>query len=143
MVRWVERDDETIAAIRAREIEFWQRIQSGDAPDPVTPEDVKWLYPKDSGASLEADIELLEACGDLKALKANAKDLDAQIELLTTRVKARMGEAAFLLGPNGKPVATWKTQVSNRLNVESFSKEQPDMKNKYSTKTEYRVFLIK
>ena len=41
MVRWVERDDETIAAIRAREIEFWQRIQSGDAPDPVTPEDVK------------------------------------------------------------------------------------------------------
>jgi len=70
---------------------------------------VKWLYPKDSGASLEADIELLEACGDLKALKANAKDLDAQIELLATKVKARMGEAAALLGPNGKPVATWKT----------------------------------
>lgn len=109
MIRWVDRDEETIAAIRAREIEFWQRIQSGDAPDPVTPEDVKWLYPKDSGASLEADIELLEACGDLKALKANAKDLDAQIELLTTRVKARMGEAAFLLGPNGKPLCSWKT----------------------------------
>lgn len=143
MIRWVDRDEETIAAIRAREIEFWQRIQSGDAPDPVTPEDVKWLYPKDSGATLEADIELLEACGDLKALKANAKELDAQIELLATKVKARMGEAAALLGPNGKPIATWKTQVSNRLNVESFSKEQPDMKNKYSTKTEYRVFLIK
>ena len=109
MIRWVDRDEETIAAIRAREIEFWQRIQSGDAPDPVTPEDVKWLYPKDSGATLEADIELLEACGDLKALKANAKDLDAQIELLATKVKARMGEAAALLGPNGKPIATWKT----------------------------------
>ena len=109
MVRWVERDEETIAAIRAREIEFWQRIQSGDAPDPATPDDVKWLYPKDSGATLEADIELLEACGDLKALKANAKELDAQIELLATKVKARMGEAAALLGPNGKPIATWKT----------------------------------
>ena len=109
MIRWVDRDEETIAAIRAREIEFWERIQSGDAPDPVTPEDVKWLYPKDSGATLEADIELLEACGDLKALKANAKDLDAQIELLATTVKARMGEAAALLGPNGKPIATWKT----------------------------------
>ena len=109
MIRWVDRDEETISAIRAREIEFWERIQSGDAPDPVTPEDVKWLYPKDSGATLEADIELLEACGDLKALKANAKDLDAQIELLATTVKARMGEAAALLGPNGKPIATWKT----------------------------------
>lgn len=112
MIRWVDRDEETIAAIRAREIEFWQRIQSGDAPDPVTPEDVKWLYPKDSGATLEADIELLEACGDLKALKANAKELDAQIELLATKVKARMGEAAALLGPNGKPIATWKTNKS-------------------------------
>ena len=70
---------------------------------------MKWLYPKDSGATLEADIELLEACGDLKALKANAKALDAQIELLATKVKARMGEAAALLGPNGKPIATWKT----------------------------------
>lgn len=109
MIRWVDRDEETIAAIRAREIEFWERIQSGDAPDPVTPEDVKWLYPKDSGATLEADIDLLEACGDLKALKANAKELDAQIELLATKVKARMGEAAALLGPNGKPIATWKT----------------------------------
>ena len=39
----------------------------------------------------------------------NAKDLDAQIELLATKVKARMGEAAALLGPNGKPIATWKT----------------------------------
>lgn len=109
MIRWVDRDEETIAAIRAREIEFWQRIQSGEAPDPVTPDDVKWLYPKDSGATLDADIELLEACGDLKALKANAKDLDAQIELLATKVKARMGEAAALLGPNGKPIATWKS----------------------------------
>ena len=108
MIRWVERDEETISAIRAREVEFWQRIQSGDAPDPVTPEDVTWLYPKDSGATLEADIALLEACGDLKALKANAKELDAQMELLATKVKARMGEAAALLGPNGKPIATWK-----------------------------------
>ncbi len=109
MIRWVDRDEETITAIRAREIEFWERIQRGDPPDPITPEDVKWLYPKDSGTTLDADIELLEACGDLKALKANAKELDAQIELLATKVKARMGEAAALLGPNGKPIATWKT----------------------------------
>ena len=114
MIRWVERDEETISAIRAREVEFWQRIQSGDAPDPVTPEDVRWLYPNDNGVSIEADIKLLEACGDIKALKANAKDLDAQIELLATKVKFYMGEAAALLGPNGKPIATWKTNKAGR-----------------------------
>ncbi len=109
MIRWVDRDEETIAAIRSGVFEFWLRFLSGEAPDPVTPDDVKWLYPKDSGATLEADIALLEASGDLKALKATAKDQDAQIELLATKVKARMGEAAALLGPNGKPIATWKT----------------------------------
>ena len=109
MVRWVERDDETISAIRAREIEFWQRIQSGDAPDPITPEDVKWLYPKDGGKPMEADLELSLLCADIREFKAKAKDLDSTIELLVTKVKARMGAAASLLGPNGKPIATWKT----------------------------------
>lgn len=109
MVRWLNRDDETIAAIRAREVAFWQRIQANEPPDPTTPEDVKWFYPKDSGASLEADEELLEACRMHKSLKASAKDLDAQIELLATKIKGRMGAAAVLLGPDGKPVATWKS----------------------------------
>ena len=109
MVRWVERDDETIAAIRAREIEFWQRIQSGEVPDPVTPEDVKWLYPKDDGNAIEADDGLIEVCSALKALKAEAKTLDARIETQAAHIKARMGAAASLLGPNGKPIATWKT----------------------------------
>lgn len=143
MIRWVERDEETIAAIRAREIEFWNRIQTGDAPDPVTPEDVKWLYPKDSGDALDADIELLEACGDLKALKANAKELDAQIELLATKVKARMGAAAVLLGPDGKPVATWKTQKTNRFDLGAFSEDYPDLKKQYGKESLSRVFLLK
>lgn len=109
MVRWVERDDETISAIRAREIEFWLRIQSGEAPDPVTPEDVKWLYPCDQGTSVDADGELLALCTTLKGAKAKAKEVEADIELMVTKIKARMGAAASLLGPNGKPIATWKT----------------------------------
>ena len=108
MVRWVERDDETIAAIRAREIEFWQRIQSGEAPDPVTPEDVKWLYPCDQGTSVDADGELLALCTTLKGAKAKAKEVEADIELMVTKIKARMGDASALMGPNGKPIATWK-----------------------------------
>lgn len=108
MIRWVDRDEETIAAIRAREIEFWQRIQSGDAPDPVTVEDVKWLYPRDRGTSIDADEALMDTHRRLKAAKASFKALEADIELLGTQIKARMGAAALLLGPNGKPLCTWK-----------------------------------
>lgn len=115
MVRWVERDDDTIAAIRAREIEFWERIQRGEAPDPETPEDVKWLYPKDSGKTMDADDELFAAVQNLKLLKADAKKVESQIELVATSVKARMGDAAGLLGPNGKPIATWKANKDSTV----------------------------
>ena len=108
MLRWIERDEETIAAIRTKEIEFWQRLQSGDAPDPETPADVKLLYPRDRGLSINADDSLLAAHGRLKVAKASHKALEADIELLATQIKARMGDAALLLGPNGKPIATWK-----------------------------------
>ena len=103
-----ERDEETIAAIRAREIEFWQRIQSGDAPDPVTAEDVKWLYKRDNGKTMDADEELADLCLELKHYKTTHKAIEADIDLLATRIKARMGDAALLLGPNGKPLCSWK-----------------------------------
>ena len=70
---------------------------------------MKWLYPKDDGNAIEADDELIEVCGTLKAIKAEAKALDARIEPQAAKIKARMGAAASLLGPNGKPIATWKT----------------------------------
>lgn len=106
-IHWLERDDETIAGIRAQEIEFWERIQNGNPPDPTDPEDVKWLYQRDGGTAIEADDELVMQCQQLKDMKAGAKDLEGQIELLATRIKARMGTAATLLY-RGQPIATWK-----------------------------------
>lgn len=143
MIRWVDRDEETIAAIRAREIEFWQRIQSGDAPDPVTVEDVKWLYKRDNGKTMDADEDLADLCLELKHYKATHKAIEADIDLLATRIKSRMGDAAALLGPNGKPIATWKTQTSTRFDAAIFSEDHPDLKKQYSKKSESRVFLLK
>lgn len=108
MIRWIERDEETIAAIRTKEIEFWQRIQSGDAPDPVTAEDVKWLYKRDSGKAMDADEELAELCASARGAKGAIKEHEADLEVYITKIKCRMGDAAMLLGPNGKPIATWK-----------------------------------
>ena len=87
----------------------WIVDDPGDAPDPITPEDVKWLYPCDQGTSVDADGELLALCTTLKGAKAKAKEVEADIELMVTKIKVRMGAAASLLGPNGKPIATWKT----------------------------------
>jgi len=108
MIRWMDRDEETIAAIRAKEIAFWDRIQRMDPPDPETAEDVKWLYQRDAGTAIEADSETLMLVQDLKDMKAHAKLAEGRIELIATQIKQRMGDAAILLGPDGKPICTWK-----------------------------------
>lgn len=108
MVRFMDRDEETIAGIRAKEVEFWERIQTGNPPPPVDPEDVKWLYKRDGGTSIDADADVLEMVQHLKDMKASAKAQEGQIELLAARIKTFMGSNAILLGPDGKPLATWK-----------------------------------
>lgn len=148
MVRWINRDDETIAAIRAREVEFWQRIQDGTPPDPTTPEDVKWLYPRDSGVSIEADEELISACATLKLLKRDAKIIDGDIEILATKIKARMGSAAVLLGADGKPLATWKTNKDGTTTdwqaaYLDLNPEPTHITGFQSVKTGARPFLVK
>ncbi|MGQ0710887.1 MAG: YqaJ viral recombinase family nuclease [Rhodoferax sp.] len=106
-IHFLDRDEETIAGMRPREIEFWDRIQYRNPPDPTDPVDVKWLYQRDRGTAIEADDHLVLLCQKLKDIKADAKNLDGQIELLAARIKARMGSAATLIY-RGKPLATWK-----------------------------------
>ncbi|OIR02590.1 YqaJ-like viral recombinase domain protein [mine drainage metagenome] len=146
-VHWISRDDETIAAIRAKEIDFWNRVVNRDPPDASTLEDVKWLYQRDGGTAIEADEELVLLCQQLKDLKANAKITEGQIEMLSTRVKLRMGSAAFLLF-NGQPLATWKNNKDgSKTDWEAIAKalQAPSELIASHTKSTVgnRVFLLK
>ena len=148
MIRWVERDDDTIAAIRAREVEFWERIQRFDPPDPETLADVSWAYPKDAGNTIDADDELLELHARLKSAKAGAKDLESGIELLETKIKVRMGSAAAILGPNGKPIVSWKNNKDGKTTdwkaVATAARATPEQIAANTTTTPgARPFLVK
>ena len=107
-VHQVNRDDEMIQIIRNQEVWFWDSIQKREAPEPTSPEDIKRLYQFDTGVSMDADDELLALIGELSNIKTNYKAAEARIEVLTTQIKARMGEAA-LLTYNGQKLATWKS----------------------------------
>lgn len=106
-IHWLDRDAETIAGMRSREIEFWGSIQNRIPPDPTAPEDVKWLYQRDGGTAIEADDDLALVCQNLKDMKLQAKNIDGQIERIAAQVKALMGTASTLLY-RGAPLATWK-----------------------------------
>ena len=107
-VHQIERDEETIAAIRAKEVEFWRRVQERDAPPPETSDDVKWLYAKGAGIVMEADDDLLAQVNHLAELKADAKRIESAEEVTATRIKCAMGHASTLIY-QGKTIVTWKS----------------------------------
>lgn len=106
-VHEVNRDDELIQIIRSREIEFWERVQRREPPQPTTAEDISRLYRVDAGTIMEADEELIELIAQASNTKANLKAAETRLDVLITQIKARMGEAALLMY-NGQKVATWK-----------------------------------
>jgi putative phage-type endonuclease len=107
-VHQIERDEETIAAIRAKEVEFWRRVQERDAPPPETSDDVKWLYAKDCGIVMEADDDLQAQVTHLAGLKAEAKRIESAAEAAATRIKCAMGHASTLIY-QGRKIASWKS----------------------------------
>lgn len=107
-IHQIERDEETIAGIRAKELAFWQRVQDRNPPDPETAEDVKWLYAKDEGGVADANDELLRLVGELHYQKVTAKHAEDAIERISTQIKLAMGNASLLMR-DGRPIATWKS----------------------------------
>ncbi|WP_028310958.1 YqaJ viral recombinase family protein [Derxia gummosa] len=140
----LDRDEETIAAIREKEVEFWQRVQANDPPAASTVDDVLRFYgPKDDGAALTAPAHIAEAVAQLKQLKADVKDREGEIERIEEEIKVFLGPAATLLGANGKPLATWKAQTSVRLDGKALEAAHPDLAAKFKKATETRVLRIK
>jgi putative phage-type endonuclease len=107
-IHFIDRDDEMITYIRDREIAFWHMVQTRTPPPIVTAKDINRLYQIDSGASIEADEELLNWYAQLASLKQEVEQREAQIEVLSTDIKRRMGETA-LLTHNGYKLISWKS----------------------------------
>jgi putative phage-type endonuclease len=122
-IHWIERDEETIAAIRSKELEFWHCVQNRIAPEPSNLADLSYLFKQDTGIIIEADDKLLELCMDIKHLKSDSKTLEKQLEELTFTLKKTMGDAA-ILNYAGCTIATWKNnKSSDKTDWQALAKE--------------------
>lgn len=138
----VEQDDETIAAIREKEVEFWGRIQRLDPPEATAVSDILRLFERDAGTSIEADGKVVEVFNRLRELKAKAKGLEYEIESAEERIKLFMQDHAQLT-VNGKSVLTWKSQTTNRFDQSAFKEAHPALFEQFKKTSESRVFRLK
>lgn len=126
---------------------FWQRVQAGDPPDPVTYADAVQRY---GGIRAEgivtADEELLSIIEKLKETRATIKDLEVTEEYLKGKVIMALGERGdTLVASDGKPLATYRlTKGRAVLDTKTLQTEMPDVWAKYQkTLAPQRRFLVK
>lgn len=138
-IYWVNRDDETIAGMRAREVAFWQRcVVGGETPDPIEFDDITALYPLDNGQAIEASDEIAVKVREFIDTKAEIKALEERREQLELDIAEFISPHAVLTY-GGKTIATWKGQTWTGLDQKRLAAERPDVKREYSITKPIRV----
>ena len=126
--------------------EFWQRVQEGNPPEPVSYADVQARFGRSSraGSALASD-QTLHALQMLRALKTQAKELDDAEEQWKSVVMKQMGESDTLIDASGRTLATWKASApAKRFDSAALKAAHPDIYERFVAVGEpTRRFLIK
>lgn len=142
-IYWVERDDETINAMRAKCFTFWHDcVLAGKAPDPLVFSDITALFPRDNGAAIEATADVVEQVRELADINHKIKSLEERKEELRFQIANYISPNARLT-LNGKDIATWKGQDRASFDSKRFKQDNPDLAAKYITNSTVRVLLLK
>lgn len=135
-VYWTVRDDETIAAMRPKLVDFWvNHVLADVAPDPFKFSDIKALFPLDNGQAIEATPEIARKVEQLRDVRNQLANLAVADEVLAFDI-AKFISPNSRLTYEGKDLVTWKGQPDSRLDLDALRSEQPAIHSQYlRTKT--------
>lgn len=143
----VEADKEISEMIIEACAKFWERVQNGNPPDPVTYADAVARFGslKTEGAIIADDKEI-HAIEGIKSVRAQIKELEEHEEAWKARIIIALGEQAdTLIDSAGQTLVTYKLANGRKLfDSKSLEKEMPEVYQKYLKQSEpARRFLVK
>ena len=138
----IERDDDLVAVMRKKELEFWELVQSQTPPDIETAEDALLAWPESQGVPVEVPTEIAGYVANLKDVKAAIKDLEKKEEALKDAILPHFG-GAERMECMGHLLATWKSQDAKRLDQKALSAAYPDIVEQFKVVSSTRVLRIK
>jgi predicted phage-related endonuclease len=123
---YVQRDEETIEAMRAKMSRFWiECVKKDRAPDPFNFADVRELFPKSESKAIAATDEIVAYVDELRALRQRMKDLKSREDALRFEIARFMGShAAISKGP--RDLVTWEEEGRELFDLEAFRRSHPD-----------------
>jgi len=127
------------------EAELWGRIKAGNPPEAGSTDDLRKLFPKDSGEQVQATANIEAAIAQLANIKAQIKNLEASEEELASAIQSFMKQSAELVSYDGKVLATWKTaKPSKKFSADLFKSSMPDIYERFVVEMPgSRRFLVK
>lgn len=143
----VPADKEIAEMIIEASAKFWERVVSGNPPDPVTYADAVARFGKTkSEGAVMVTPELFNVCADLYAVRKDKAELETREEDLKGKIIIALGEYGdTLISDTGNTLATYKLANGRKmLDAKAFEKDQPNLYQKYlKTGEPSRRFLLK
>ena len=143
----VEADKEISEMIIEACAKFWERVQSGNPPDPVTYADAVARFGKiKSDGSIIATTELIEAIAGLKQIRAQLGAMEDAEEAVKAKLIIALGDQAdTIIDGAGQTLVTYKLANGRKsFDAKAFEKDHPNLYLKYiKTSEPQRRFLVK
>lgn len=141
----VQRDEELIAMLTAKERAFWQHVVDLVPPPPISAADAYEQWPQDSGGIVTADADTAAAVVKYATAKAKVKAAEMDADLAKHSITSFMRENSTLLAADGKPLITWKTaKGSTKVDVGKMREAHPAIVKAFEfTEPGSRRMLIK
>ena len=125
-------DYELHALMLNKEVEFWNNVQNGVAPDPISAEDARMKFPKSTASIVAAGPEIVELHERIKVLSAQGKDIESQLEQAKTEVMTFLGENDTVVDQAGRQLFTWKSSKPREgFDKDLLKLEMPEVYRKY------------
>lgn len=124
----VQRDDDLIAALTAKERSFWQFVIDRQPPPPISYEDAAAQWPQDAGTTIVCDDKTRPFVTAYILGKAKVKAAEMDVEIAQAAVASYMGANSLLVDTGGNPLITWKTaKGSVKVDIPKMRGAHPDI----------------
>ena len=135
-------DPEIANLLIEQERDFWRHVEEGTPPEAVSISDATAQWPVDLEERAVATPEIEEAVLKLHELRLQEATLEHEIERVGVDVRKHMNLAGTLLTPEGRVLATWKTQSRQTLDITTFKHAHPDLYKQFARPQSTRVFRL-
>lgn len=140
----LERDDEAIGYLLDAGERFVGYLERDERPpvDHRSREALLALYPHAGETRLRADKQTRDLIRLAQARREQEEAAHRQREAIENEIRARMGDANVLVGPDDTPLVRWSNVTSRRIDTARLKTERPDVYQAWSAETTTRRFTI-